>query len=213
MMIMAFIITMTAINNNKLIRKSGLANSEMDQDILIKRARSDPDAFARLYRLHYDSVFRYCSHRLFNRQSAEDVTSTVFFKVMAAIKTFKGNAKDFRNWLYRIATNAVNDHLRSAVKRKEAIRIVSDSIRSDRHVIESDDLSEKKVLLKQAILSLKPKYQTVITLRYFEKMKLIEIAEVLDQNPTTTRSILSRALDKLRKKLKAVAVENKEVEL
>ena len=180
-----------------------MATTEMDQDILIKKACSDPAAFARLYRLHYDSVFRYCSHRLFNRQSAEDVTSTVFFKVMNAIKSFKGNSKDFRNWLYRIATNAVNDHLRSAVKRKEAIRIVSDNIRSDRHVIASDEMSDKKVLLKQAILSLKPKYQTVISLRYFENMKLLEIAEVLGQKPATTRSVLSRGLDKLRKKLKS----------
>lgn len=204
---------MIANNNNKLIRKNGLANSEIDQDILIKEACSDPAAFARLYRLHYDSVFRYCSHRLFNRQSAEDVTSAVFFKVMNAIKSFKGNSKQFRSWLYRIATNAVNDHLRSALKRKEAIRIVSDSIRSDRHVITSDDLSDKKTLLKQALLSLKPKYQAVIALRFFENMKLIEIAEVLDKKPATMRSILSRALEKLRKKLKAAAIDNEEVKL
>jgi RNA polymerase sigma-70 factor (ECF subfamily) len=209
--ILAFIIAMTTSDNKKLIRKSELLNSEADQDILIKRAGSDPDAFARLYRLHYDSVFRYCSHRLFNRQSAEDVTSTVFFKAINAIKSFKGNSKDFRNWLYRIATNAANDHLRSAVKRKEAIRIVSDNIRSDRHVIASDDLSDKKVLLKQALLSLKPKYQTVIALRYFENMKLTEIAEVLNQKPATIRSIRSRALSKLRKKLKAAAIDNEEV--
>jgi RNA polymerase sigma-70 factor (ECF subfamily) len=202
---------MIANDNNKLIRKNGMANSEIDQDILIKEACSDPAAFARLYRLHYDSVFRYCSHRLFNRQSAEDVTSTVFFKVMNAIKSFKGNSKEFRSWLYRIATNAVNDHLRSALKRKEAIRIVSDSIRSGRHVIASDDLSDKKMLLKRALLSLKPKYQAVIALRFFENMKLIEIAEVLDQKPATTRSVLSRGLDKLRKKLKAAAINNEEV--
>lgn len=210
---MAFIIAMTATNNNKLIRKSGMANTEMDQDILIKTACSDPDAFARVYRMHYDDVFRYCSHRLFNRQSAEDVTSTVFFKVMSTIKSFEGDSRGFRSWLYRIATNAVNDHLRSAVKRKETIRIVSDSIRSGRQEIASDDLSDKKVILKQAILSLKPKYQAVIALRFFENMKLTEIAEVLDQKPATTRSILSRALDKLRKKLKAAAVDYKEVKL
>jgi RNA polymerase sigma-70 factor (ECF subfamily) len=201
--ILAFIIAMTAINNNKLIRENGLSNTEIDPDILITRACSDPAAFAQIYRMHYDGVFRYCCHRLFNRQSAEDVTSTVFFKVMNSLKSFKGDSKDFRSWLYRIATNAANDHLRSAVKRKEAIRIVSDNIRSDRHVIESDDLSDKKVLLKQALLSLKPKYQAVIALRYFENMKLTEIAEVLDQKPATIRSVLSRGLDKLRKKLKS----------
>ncbi len=200
----AFIITMTAETNKKLIKRPiNVDNSEMDADIIITKACSDPAAFARLYRAHYDSVFRYCSRRLFNRHSAEDVTSTVFFKVMNTIGSFKGDSKNFRNWLYRIATNAVNDHLRTAVKRAQAIRIVTDQIRSDRHVIANDDLSDKKSLLKQALLSLKPKYQTVIALHFFENMKLTQVAEVLNQNPTTTRSQLSRALNKLRKQLKA----------
>lgn len=200
---------MKAETYKKLIeRPTKLGDNEMDMDILIKKACSDPAAFARVYRAHYDSVFRYCSRRLFNRHSAEDVTSTVFFKVMNTIDSFKGSSKDFRNWLYRIATNAVNDHLRTAVKRAQAIRIVTDNARSDRHVITNDDLSDKKSHLKQALLSLKPKYQTVIALHYFENMKLTQIAEVLDQNPTTTRSQLSRALAKLRKQFKATGPNN-----
>ena len=65
------------------------------------------------------------------------------------------------------------------------------------------DLQKINLALKQAVLALQPKYQTVITLRFFEKMKLIEIAEVLDQNPATIRSQLSRALKRLRKELNA----------
>ena len=68
--------------------------------------------------------------------------------------------------------------------------------------IPSDDrLLENKALLKKALLSLKPKYQTVITLRFFENMKLTEIAACLGKNPSTVRSWLSRATEKLRKKL------------
>ena len=65
------------------------------------------------------------------------------------------------------------------------------------------DLEDKKLLLKKAVLSLKPKYQTVIALRFFENMKLIKIAEILGQKPATVRSQLNRGLEKLRKKLKA----------
>lgn len=197
---------MTAEAKKKLImRRVDSANSETDQDILIQEAHSDSAAFARLYRLHYERVFRYCSRRLFNRHTAEDVTSTVFFKVMRRISSFEGNSNDFRNWLYRIAINAVNDHLRTAKRRAETIRIVAREHGSDRGFgNESDsELQEKNLVLKQALLGLKPKYQTVITLRFFEKMKLIEIAEILGQNPATTRSQLSRALSKLRKNLEA----------
>ena len=96
-------------------------DSDTDQDLLIKEACHDSAAFAQLYRLHYDNIFRYCARRLFNRHAAEDVTSIVFFKAMRTIGFFRGNSKDFRNWLYRIATNAVNDHLRTAKRRADAI--------------------------------------------------------------------------------------------
>jgi len=199
---------MTAEANRKLLmRRVDLANSETDQDILMKQARSDRTAFARLYRIHYERVFRYCCRRLFNRHDAEEVTSTVFFRVMRTISTFEGNSNGFRNWLYRIATNAVNDHLKTAKKRAETIRNAAQQY-GHRHAFatESDkELQKKNLAVKQAILGLKPKYQTVITLRFFEKMKLVEIAEILGQNPATIRTQLARALSKLRKELRATA--------
>ena len=117
---------MTAMTKKKLImRRVDLTNSDIKQNNLIQEAKSDRAAFARLYRMHYERVFRYCSRRLFNRHTAEDVTSTVFFKVIRRISFFEGNSNDFRNWLYRIATNAVNDQLRTAKKRADAIRIAT----------------------------------------------------------------------------------------
>ena len=188
-------------------------DSDTDQDLLIKEACRDRAAFAQLYRLHYDNIFRYCARRLFNRHAAEDVTSVVFFKAMRTIVSFKGNSKDFRNWLYRIATNAVNDHLRTAKKRAEAICNIA-MVRDRDHTFdaESDAEFQEEVLpVKQALLTLKPKQQTVITLRFFEKLKLTEIAEILGQNPATTRSQLSRALSSLRKKLEASVGHGREV--
>ena len=51
-------------------------------DTLIAEARTQPEAFARLYRRHYDNVFRYCVHRMLERHTAEDITSAVFLKVV-----------------------------------------------------------------------------------------------------------------------------------
>ena len=73
--------------------------------------------------------------------------------------------------------------------------------RSNNGAADREESSEKLALLKQAMLALKPRYQTIITLRFFENMKLIEIAEVLGSSPGTVRSQLSRALAKLRKQL------------
>ena len=188
-------------------------NGDTDQDLLIREACSDRAAFAQLYRLHYDNIFRYCARRLFNRHTAEDVTSIVFFKAMRTIGSFEGNSKDFRNWLYRIATNAVNDHLRTAKRRADAIRNIALVHGSD-HTLDSEsdtEHQEEMLPVKRALLTLKPKQQTVITLRFFENLKLTAIAEILGQNPATTRSQLSRALSSLRKKLEASAGHGREV--
>jgi RNA polymerase sigma-70 factor (ECF subfamily) len=197
------------INKKRLPRHMSLSLNESEHTSLIQRACSDPDAFAELYLLHYTDVFYYCVRRLFDRHSAEDVTSAVFFKVMRKLDSFDGRATDFRSWLFRIATNAVNDHLRSAKRRADVVeKAVTNSKVKSAFVIEIDDeLLEKKAILKQALLSLKPKYQTVITMRFFEDMKLTEIAACLGKKPSTVRSWLQRANVKLRRKLDAAKKE------
>ncbi len=136
-----------------------------DDSQLIAEARSNPAAFVRLYRRHYDAVFRYCVHRLFERQAAEDVTSEVFLKAVENIHSFKGNEQQFRNWLYRIATNGVNNYLRKTVRRNRLLKVAREQANSQ--VADRGESAEKLTLLKEAVFVLKPLYQTIITLRFF----------------------------------------------
>jgi RNA polymerase sigma-70 factor (ECF subfamily) len=170
---------------------------------LVMQARSDTAAFVQLYRRHYDTVFRYCVHRLFDRQTAEDVTSQVFLNIVEKFGQFKGNQQQFRNWLYKIATNAINDHLRRTARRNRLLKYAREQTGNRVANCQSQPGSsdEKLALLKEGMLSLKPRYQTIITLHFFEKLKLTEIAEVLACSPGTVRSQLSRALAKLKAKM------------
>jgi RNA polymerase sigma factor (sigma-70 family) len=172
----------------------------VDEDSgLVIQARSDREAFVQLYHRHYDAIFRYCVHRLFDRAVAEDVTSEVFLKMIENFNGFRGTEAQFRNWLYRIATNAVNNHLRKTNRRKVLLKTACEQA-SD-HTDDCEESSRKLVLLRQAMLALKPRYQTIITLRFFENLKLTEIAEVLSSSPGTVRSQLARALAILRSKI------------
>lgn len=195
----------------KLRRVIGVDNDSKaaDDSQLIAEARSNPAAFVRLYRSHYDAVFRYCVHRLFERQAAEDVTSDVFLKAVENIRRFKGNEKQFRNWLYRIATNAVNNYLRKTARRNRLLKVAREQANSQ--VADCVESADKLALLKEAVFVLKPRYQTIITLRFFENLKLTEIAEVLASSPGTVRSQLARALAKLRKVLATEFTEKSEV--
>ena len=176
--------------------------SAADVDInsrLVIQARSDRTAFVQLYRRHYDVIFRYCAHRLFSRAAAEDVTSEVFLKMVENFHCFNGTEIQFRNWLYKIATNAVNQHLRRTARRNNLLKTVLEQANSQDNDCEKSE--EKLILLKDALLALKPRYQTIIALRFFENLKLTEIAEILGSSPGTVRSQLARALARMRAKM------------
>ncbi len=166
---------------------------------LVDRAKRDREAFVELYRMHYEKIFRYCQHRLFDRATAEDTTSVVFITAMEKIHTYSGDDNHFVGWLYRIATNQINNYIKQNRRRNEILLNIGHT-RPNCYYDESDmqrqqDLKE----LQAAISRLKPDYQTVITLRYFEKLKSDEIADIVGCSAATARSMISRGLVKLRK--------------
>ncbi len=158
-----------------------------------------------MYRRHYEQVFRYCVHRLFDRQTAEDITSVVFLKAVEHFGRFKGTERQFRNWLFKIATNAINSHIRKTARRNGLLERFRPN--NDSRKIEDDEVS-KLAILEQAMLSMKPKYQTIITLRFFENLKLTQIAEVTGSSPGTVRSQMARALTQMRKKIDSLQKES-----
>lgn len=177
------------------------------------QAKSDPGAFTRLYLRHYDAIFRYCAHRLFERTTAEDITSEVFLKMVENFQTFDGNEKQFRNWLYRIATNAVNEHLRKTTRRSAILAWVwqGSNKAGVAETVAADESQHNQAVIKKALLELKPDEQAIVTMRFFENLKTEEIAEVVGASASTVRSQLSRAMEKLRKRISAAQLDGQEV--
>ena len=174
-------------------------------DDLVLRARTDAEALGQLYEIYYEPVFRFCVHRLFNKTIAEDVTSTVFLDLARQIASFNGRSQaDFRNWLYTIAANQSNAYIRRTSRRKRLLAEAASSIAVNAGAAE-DQTDPDWPTLYSAILQLKPKHQTIITLRFFEDMEFEEIAKIINARPTAVRVATHRILKKLREHLKAVA--------
>ena len=74
---------------------------------LVAAAQHDPRAFTPLYRRYVEPIHRYCYARLGSRALAEDATSEVFVKALAALGDYRDGA--FSAWLFRIAHNVVID--------------------------------------------------------------------------------------------------------
>jgi len=81
-----------------------------EETTLVSQARQDRYAFAALYERHVAAIFGYCCHRLGSREVAEDATSLIFTRALAALPTHRGTS--FRGWLFGIAHHVVADTLR-----------------------------------------------------------------------------------------------------
>lgn len=179
--------------------------TQTNNDDLVSRARTDAQALGRLYDLYYDQIFLFCLCRLFSREAAEDITSVVFLTVARSIAGFKGQTEaDFRNWLYRIAANHTNSHIRKTSRRKQ---LFEEAVRTMR--IRNINRADRSVefdwpALYAAISKLKLRHQTIIILRFFENLEFEQIAKIVKARPSTVRVRLHRILGKLRDHLQSI---------
>jgi len=180
------------------------AMAKTDTDDLVLRTHTDANALGQLYELYYERIFQFCVYRLFSKEAAEDVTSTVFLAVARSIRTFPGQTEeDFRNWLYVIAANNVNAYIRKTSRRKQLLeKAVLTAAANTNSNHNSQKLDWPR--LYAAILKLKPKHQTILTLRFFENLEFGQIAKIINAREATVRVTLHRILKKLRNHLQTI---------
>ena len=172
------------------------------QPCLIEQARTDKAAFAALFRRYHDEIYRYCARRLPHQAAAEDVTSQVFFKMVKNFKTFMGDEKAFRCWLYRIACNEINSFFRQSGRQTKAFEKLQQECPTQipdtiEDCDQDDENAHQLAFLKSAIGTLKPTHQDIISLRFYEGLNSEQIGDILKMKPATVRSQLARALKKL----------------
>jgi len=187
-------------------------NPEAATDAVVVAARTDREAFGRLYDIYHTRIFGYCLRRLAARTAAEDATANVFLQVASHLPTFPGRtAEDFQRWLYRIAINEVNATIRKRLRRQrhwEQVKHAKAPVDGDGEGAggRSDSLSWPT--LHEAIARLSSREQTIVVLRFYQGMSHEEIGHILDRRPATVRVALSRAISKLRKELAEFFEEN-----
>ncbi len=184
-----------------------------DQDRLVERARQDPEAFGELYDHFYGQIFPYVLGRVANIDTAQDITSEVFFRALQNLGQYRSrNNVPFSSWLYRIAINQINDHFRNKKKNPMVVSLEEtyDTVNNPDSASESsteaevfranEELRRQEdfLILHESISKLPTKYQEVITLRYFERKQDKEISEILGKPEGTVRSLLHRGLRRLR---------------
>ncbi len=187
-----------------------LANMDLNEEReLVRQAQKSPDAFAGLYDQYYPKIFGYVLRRTANLETAQDITSETFLKALKKLWQFQWRNISFSPWIYKIATNEVNQYFRKAEYKKsvslEELQEQGFELLSP-HDPESELIEAQEKLkqhldfleIQERIVRLPAKYQEVIALRFFEKRQIKEIAEILGKREGTIKSLLHRAVEKLR---------------
>lgn len=181
-------------------------NKEIDP-LIHKAKKGDQKAFNDLLNTYWKEVYHFVLSKCQNDDEAEDITIRSFAKAFDRIQTFDENFQ-FKTWLFTIANNLYIDQLRK--KKTETVSINKSHNEIHRIIDEdpspADQLIQEQNLaqLKAYIAQLKPHYQEVINLRYFQEMSYKEMAEKLDEPMNNIKVKLLRA-----KKLLAEIINNK----
>lgn len=161
---------------------------------LVERARHDPEAFAVLYDAFALPVYGYCLARLGQREAAEDATSLVFAKALAALPRYRGGT--FRGWLFTIAHHTVVDGLRARCREAPldlAVEPVDPGDGPEAAFVEAEAGREARLLLA----SLTPSQRQVVEL-WLAGLSDDEIAAATGRTPAATRMHRWRAAERLR---------------
>jgi len=181
--------------------------SAQSEEELVKRAQHSREAFGELYEIHYQRIFNYALKRTANVQLALDITSVTFLKAMNQIGKYRWRDIPFAAWLYRIASNEINDHYRRENRHNVSIDQVMELVDTGDYADEVNNAEEELskhedfLLLHSKLAELPSMYQEVIMLKFFEKKKIKDIVKILGKKEGTIKSLLHRGIEKLRENM------------
>ncbi|MBU2939319.1 sigma-70 family RNA polymerase sigma factor [Lacinutrix sp. C3R15] len=171
----------------------------MEIEEAIQQAKKNKQkAFNFLLNTFWDDVYGFQLKRIQNENDAEDITIQTFSKAFDKIETYNTDFK-FKTWLITISKNIHIDILRKE-KRSISTQISKDDEDSVFQILDETPSVEDKLITEQNlakllrdIKKLKPHYQEVINLRYFQELSYKEISTKLEEPINNVKVKLLRA--------------------
>ena len=170
---------------------------EINTDLIRRAQTGDTATLGELYERYQLSIFRYLYYRVGDRQTAEDLTSEVFERMLRFLAGFNPPSSSFQAWLFRIARNLSTDHYRKMSVRND-VQLEENliSVNDDPHTTIERVLTIEG--LRQALAKLNEEQRDVILLRFVSGMPISEVAHTLNKSEDAIKGLQRRALSALR---------------
>ncbi|MBS4174689.1 RNA polymerase sigma factor [Bacillus sp. FJAT-49736] len=160
----------------------------------MKKSKLEP-YFVQFITENKEDFYRLAYSYVKNQADALDIVQDSIKKGLLSLDSMR-DKRSIKSWFYRIVVNTSLDYIR---KKKKVTFMNVETL--DYFSSGKEDVY-KHFDLERSLEALPEKYRRVIVLRYFEDLKIEEVAEVLDENESTIKTRIYRALDMLRIKLK-----------
>lgn len=178
-------------------------SAKRDLDLVAEALNGDQRAYTKLMSVYRENIYFMMMKMVMNKDDAEDLTIEAFGKAFKRLEQYRPDYA-FSTWLFKIASNNCIDFLRKK-KKSMTVSIDSGAVGEDgeerKMDIESEGLNPEEVLMKEQrieemhriVEQLKPKYQMLVQLRYFDELSYEEIAVELELPLGTVKAQLFRA--------------------
>jgi RNA polymerase sigma-70 factor (ECF subfamily) len=174
----------------------------IDTETILGAQAGRPDQVAALYEHYHAGIFRYLFYRVGDHQTAEDLTSEVFLRMIRSLGSYRvqGSPVPFQAWLFQIAHNLATDHYRRISNFQQA-ELTEDlpafdpapETRVEHH------LSHER--LQNALSRLNEDQRDVVILRFIAGLPIIDTARALHKSEDAVKGLQRRGLSALRESL------------
>ena len=194
------------------LRTDGDFSGLDDAAIMLQLRAGNMDAFDVLLNKYRKPIVHFMYRMVRNQAVAEELAQEVFLRVYRSRETYRAEAR-FSTWLYRIATNLGVNHARDTKMERSASTVYLDE--PDTETGSKPDVAdqtpgaeagmlrrERMNAIRQHVLALPERQKTAVLMHKYEGLDYKQIGDVLKLSESATKSLLFRAYQTLREKLK-----------
>lgn len=189
-----------------------VANESSDAAIMLRVAAGDDSGFNYLVEKYHRAMIHFLFRMVHNQAVAEELAQEVFLRVYRSRESYRAEAK-FTTWLYRIATNLAVNHARDTRHERAAQNVYLDApdeetgttpdVADDEPSVEQKLMrDERMAAIRQHVMALPERQRMAVLMHKYQGMDYRQIGEVLKLSESATKSLLFRAYQTLREKLK-----------
>jgi RNA polymerase sigma-70 factor (ECF subfamily) len=183
-----------------------------DAAVMLRVAAGDEAGFNYLVEKYHRPMIHFLYRMVHNQSVAEELTQEVFLRVYRARDSYRAEAR-FTTWLYRIATNLAVNHARDTRHERTAQTVYLDApdeetgatpdLADDEPTVEQHLLREERMkAIRDHVMALPERQRMAVLMHKYQGMDYRQIGEVLKLSESATKSLLFRAYQTLREKLK-----------